>query len=543
MYSEKHAKHAIDFINNLKHTKSQWHGVPFDLLPWQDTIIRDVYGTIKKDGTRQYSTAYIEIPKKQGKSELGAAIALQGLAADGEWAAEVYGCAADKAQASLVFDVAVDMVDQSKVLKKRIKLIPSQKRMVYMPTNSFYQVLSAEAYSKHGLNVHMVVFDELHAQPNRELFDVMTKGSGDARSQPLFFIITTAGDDPDRVSIGWEIHKKAVDVLMGVRKDPTFYAQIYGIEPEEKRVWHGQKYTEFEKIDCLNDKKIWRLVNPSLGHTVQEYKVKDACVAAEGNYADERTLRWLRFNEWVKDKTTKWIPLTTWDASSNGMIIRENLQGMKCYGGLDLSSKIDITAFVLIFPPNEKSEKWQVLPTFWLPEDVVQEKKARDGVPYDEWIKQGFVLTTPGNVIDYAFIRKTISGMSSEGHTHCLKDEFDIMQIGFDPWNATQIALDLDDDGVEMVEVRQGFKTMSPAMRELEKLVISAMLEHGGNPVLRWMWGNIEVKQDENENIRPIKSKSTGRIDGIVALLNAIARAILMEDNTSVYDERGFIVI
>ncbi len=212
MYDEQKARHAVNFINCLKHTKGQWRGVPFDLLPWQDKIIRDVFGTVKDYNYRQYNTAYIEIPKKNGKSELAAAVALLMTCGDNEWGAEVYGCASDRQQASIVFDVAVDMVDQCPVLKKRIKPVMSVKRLVYKPTNSFYQVLSAEAYTKHGLNVHAVVFDELHAQPSRDLYDVMTKGSGDARLQPLFFLITTAGTD--RNSICYEVHKKALDLLL-----------------------------------------------------------------------------------------------------------------------------------------------------------------------------------------------------------------------------------------------------------------------------------------------------------------------------------------
>ena len=211
MYDEAKAQRAVNFINCLKHTKGQWRGVPFELLPWQDKIIRDLFGTVKENGFRQYNTAYIEIPKKNGKSELAAGVALYMTCGDNEWGAEVYGCASDRQQASIVFDVAVEMVEQCPALKKRIKPIMSVKRLVYKPTGSFYQVLSAEAYTKHGLNVHGVIFDELHSQPNRELFDVMTKGSGDARTQPLFFLITTAGTD--RNSICFEQHQKAVDLL------------------------------------------------------------------------------------------------------------------------------------------------------------------------------------------------------------------------------------------------------------------------------------------------------------------------------------------
>ena len=245
MFDAAQAERAVQFISLLKHTKGVWHGKPFELLPWQEKLIRNIFGTVKKDGYRQYNTAYVEVPKKNGKSELAASVALYLTCGDGEWGAEVYGCAADRQQASIVFDV-VDMVEQSPALKKRIKPVLSKKRLVYMPTGSFYQVLSSEAYTKHGFNVHGVVFDELHAQPNRQLYDVMTKGSGDARKQPLFFLITTAGTD--RNSICYEVHQKAVDILRGKRVDPTFYSVIYGIKDGED--W--------------GDEKVWHRVNPSL---------------------------------------------------------------------------------------------------------------------------------------------------------------------------------------------------------------------------------------------------------------------------------------
>jgi phage terminase large subunit-like protein len=218
------ADRAVLFINQLKHTKGEWFGKNFTLLPWQEKIVRDIFGTLKPDGSRQYNTAYIEVPKKAGKSELAAAIALYLTCADGEQGAEVYGCASDRSQASIVFNVAVEMVEQCPSLKSRVKPIIPQKRLIYPKTNSYYQVLSAESYTKHGLNVHGVIFDELHAQPDRRLYDVMLHGSGDARKQPLYFLITTAGFD--RNSIGWEVHQKAKDILEGRKIDPTFYPVI-----------------------------------------------------------------------------------------------------------------------------------------------------------------------------------------------------------------------------------------------------------------------------------------------------------------------------
>ena len=262
-YDKAAADYAVNFIECLCHTKGTWAGKPFELIDWQEQIIRDVFGVIKPNGYRQFNTAYIEIPKKQGKSELAAAVALLLTCGDFEERAEVYGCAADRQQASIVFEVAADMVRMCPALNRRVKILAATKRIVYLPTNSFYQVLSAEAYSKHGFNIHGVVFDELHTQPNRKLFDVMTKGSGDARMQPLYFLITTAGTDTH--SICYETHQKAKDILAGRKHDTTFYPVIYGAEED----------------DDWTDPKVWKKANPSLGITVGLDKVQAACNSAK----------------------------------------------------------------------------------------------------------------------------------------------------------------------------------------------------------------------------------------------------------------------
>lgn len=225
-YDKDKADHAVQFIECLRHTKGIWAGKKFELIDWQEHIIRDIFGIVKSNGYRQFNMAYIEIPKRQGKSEFTATVALLLCCADNEERAEVYGCASDRQQASIVCDVAADMVGMCPALSKRCKVLSATKRIIYKPTNSFYQVLSSEAFSKHGFNVSGVIFDELHAQPNRKLFDVMTKGSGDARMQPLFFMITTAGNDTN--SICYEVHQKALDILEGRKIDPTFYPVIFG---------------------------------------------------------------------------------------------------------------------------------------------------------------------------------------------------------------------------------------------------------------------------------------------------------------------------
>ena len=515
MFDEAKADYAVQFINCLKHTKGRWIGQPFELLPWQDRIIRDVFGTVKENGYRQYNTAYVEIPKKNGKSELAAGVALYMTCGDGEWGAEVYGCASDRQQASIVFDVAVDMVDQCPALKKRIKPVMSVKRLVYQPTNSFYQVLSAEAYTKHGLNVHAVIFDELHSQPNRELFDVMTKGSGDARTQPLFFLITTAGTD--RHSVCFEQHQKAEDILLGRKIDPTFYPVIYGVPDDAD--WSLEE--------------VWHQANPSLGYTIDIEKVRNAYLSAKDNPAEENIFRQLRLNQWVK-QSTRWMQMEKWDACAFPVDERE-LLGRECYGGLDLSSSIDITAFVLVFPPRDDAEKYIILPYFWIPEENMNLRVRRDHVPYDVWEKQGCLMTTEGNVIHYGFIENFIDDLGKKFH---------IREIAFDRWGAVQMVQNLEGLGFTVVPFGQGFKDMSPPSKRLMELVLENKIAHGGHPVLRWMMDNIFVRTDPAGNIKPDKEKSTEKIDGAVATVMALDRAIRNEGNNggSVYDDRGILV-
>lgn len=514
-YDKKAADHAVNFIECLSHTKGSFAGVPFDLIPWQEQIIRDVFGVLKKDGYRQFNTAYVEIPKKQGKSELAAAIALLLLCGDGEERAEIYGCAADRHQATIVFEVAADMIRLCPALQKRVKILESTKRIEYIPTRSFYQVLSAEAFSKHGFNVHGVLFDELHAQPNRKLFDVMTKGSGDARKQPLYFLITTAGDNTN--SICYEIHQKAVDIIEGRKHDPTFYPVIYGAKPE----------------DDWTDPEVWKKANPSLGITVAMDKVEAACNSARENPAEENAFRQLRLNQWVK-QAVRWMPMEKWDAC-NFAVNKYTLEGRRCYGGLDLSSTTDLTAFVLVFPPESEYEKYNILPYFWLPEDQMDLRVKRDHVLYDLWARQGFINTTEGNVVHYGAIQKFIENLGNI---------YNIQQIAYDPWNATQLTQNLENEGfTTMVAFPQTMKNLTTPTKELYKLVFDQKIAHGGHPVLRWNVDNIYIKQDENENIRPDKAKSTEKIDGAVAMIMALDRALRCSNmqTGSVYDKRGLI--
>ncbi|MBY4973242.1 terminase large subunit [Streptococcus phage phi-SsuYTJ2_rum] len=512
-YDEAKADRAVTFINNLSHTKGKWAGKRFDLLPWQEQIVRDLFGIVKEDGNRQFLTAYIEIPKKNGKSELAAAIALYLLYADNEASAEVYGAACDRNQASIVFDVAKQMVQMSRPLEKRSKIMGATKRIVNYSNAGFYQVLSAETGTKHGLNVSGLVFDEIHAQPNRHLYDVLTKGSGDAREQPLFFIITTAGTD--RNSICYELHTKALDILNGRKKDTSFYPVVYGLSDE----------------DDWNDEANWLKANPSLGHTIGIDRVREAYQQALDNPAEENVFKQLRLNMWTSSSVA-WIPEHVY-AKGNDPIQYESLKGRSCYAGLDLSSTSDITAFVLVFPPRFEEENYIVLPFFWLPEDTLELRCRRDHVLYDVWERQGYIKTTEGNVVHYGFIEKFIEDLSEIYH---------IKEIAYDRWNATQMVQNLEGMGLTMVPFGQGYKDMSPPSKELYKLMMEGKIQHGGHPVLKWMGQNVVMRQDPAGNIKPDKEKSVEKIDGIVALIMGLDRCIRHQtEEGSVYDERGIL--
>ncbi|HEL2257986.1 TPA: terminase large subunit [Streptococcus suis] len=512
-YDKVKADRAVTFINNLSHTKGKWAGKRFDLLPWQEQIVRDLFGIVKEDGNRQFLTAYIEIPKKNGKSELAAAIALYLLYADNEASAEVYGAACDRNQASIVFDVAKQMVQMSRPLEKRSKIMGATKRIVNYSNAGFYQVLSAETGTKHGLNVSGLVFDEIHAQPNRHLYDVLTKGSGDAREQPLFFIITTAGTD--RNSICYELHTKALDILNGRKKDTSFYPVVYGLSDE----------------DDWNDEANWRRANPSLGHTIGIDRVREAYQQALDNPAEENVFKQLRLNMWTSSSVA-WIPEHVY-AKGNDPIQYESLKGRSCYAGLDLSSTSDITAFVLVFPPRFEEENYIVLPYFWLPEDTLELRCRRDHVLYDVWERHGYIKTTEGNVVHYGFIEKFIEDLSEIYH---------IKEIAYDRWNATQMVQNLEGMGLTLVPFGQGYKDMSPPSKELYKLMMEGKIQHGGHPVLKWMGQNVVMRQDPAGNIKPDKEKSVEKIDGIVALIMGLDRCIRHQtDEGSVYDERGIL--
>jgi len=480
-----------------------FYGQPFMLLDWQYQILWDVYGTVNEKGYRQYRYAYLEIPKKNGKTTLIAGLGLYHLTCDGP-GGQIYCCAADRGQAELVYKAAVQMVNQEPELDYEqggiLKILDSKKEIWNTETGSFLKVLSAEAYTKHGLNPSVVIFDELHAQPTRDLWDVMTFGAGAARKEPLWWVITTAGDDPDRHSIGWEVHEYARRVRDGEIEDPAWYVKIYCADEEED----------------IFDEAVWYKANPSLGHTIDIESVRQEALRARNDEAQEKLFRWLRLNQWVSVKSVGWLPLSLWDATVGNWNPAE-LVGKKCYLGLDLSSTIDLTGACLLFPPQEGIPDWRALFEAWVPEESMKERVKRDQVPYDKWVKQKYLHATPGNVVDYEFV---------EARILALNKQYEIVEVDTDSWNSRMLTQRLIKNGITVVEVPQQMAHMSPPMKEIERLAKTGQLTHEAHPVARWCWGNVVIVVDGNGNIKPMKNKCKEKIDLIVAMINAMARAM-----------------
>lgn len=550
MYSPDKASRAIKFIELLKHTKSPFFGVPFELLPWQRSIVNDVYGTVNERGSRVYRYAYLELPKKQGKSELGAAFCLYHLYADGERNGEVYSCASDREQASLVFNVAVDMIDQIPALRKRTKLNISTKQITDKVSGTTYKAMSSEAYTKHGINLSMCCFDEIHSAPSRDLWDVMTKGAGDARVQPLWWVITTAGADPDRVTIGWEVHEKAESIIRAREagdssKDiATWYPVIYGYQGE----------------DIYNESN-WAKANPSMGFTFDVDKMREAAAEAKQSPADERLFRWLRLNQWVTTKLSGWLPVDLYDQTV-GDWNRGDLLGKDCYVGLDLSTTTDLSAIALVFPPQEGLSDWRVIWDCWIPEENMADRIRADHVPYDKWAADGWVYPTAGNVVDYTRIKERI--------LECSK-LYNIIEVDADKSFASMLIQELEQEQILCVDVAQTYQVLTDPMNMIEILLrgqkaseeqvdavqegdavaerlpdnLSSSLTHEANPVARWCFGNTSIAKNGNAQIKFVKERRgkhldrSKRIDLTAAWVFAMSRAKYYGSSKSVYEKRG----
>jgi phage terminase large subunit-like protein len=505
---ETHSKKVAQFFSSLlKHVKGEWAGQPLELDPWQyRDIIKPLFGTRLPDGRRQYRTCYVELPRKNGKSTLAAGIALYLLFADQEPGSEVVSAAADREQASIVFEMARQMIEHSPTLAKRCKIY---RRAIETRTGGVYRAISAEAYSKHGLNLHGIIFDEVHAQPNRELWDVLSTSTG-ARRQPLTFAITTAGHD--RSSLCYELHSYAKGVRSGTIEDPSFLPIIYSIK-------EGQSWKTPEA---------WKAANPGYGISVREEYFIKAVREAIASPGSEQSFRRLHLCEWT-DGVTRWIPLERWDQCEVEQW--PDLTGQPAYAALDLSSTTDLTSLALAWPVDDLIyvKTWN-----WAPQGALHTRERLNRVRFDPWAARGKIEVTDGDVIDYDRVTATLFDLAKI---------YQIREVSIDRWNAAAIAQTIQTHGLPVIAFGQGYASMSPATKDLEALVLSGKLKHDGGPVLRWAMSNVCIETDPAGNVKPSKRKSSEKIDPAVAMIMAVARARLAEasgtSGGSVYEGRG----
>ena len=510
-FNDAAADRVVEFFGMLRHYKGEWAGREFELSDWQvEDIIRPLFGWMRADGTRRFRHAYIEVARKNGKSTLVAGLGLFLTMADGEPGAEVYSSATKREQAKIVFGDARQMLELSPKLKRYCQIF---RNNINVPrTGSKFEPLGADSNTLDGLNPHGNIVDELHAHRDRRVWDVMATAMG-ARRQPLTLAITTAGMYRPE-SIGWEQHNLAVQVLEGVIEDDAFFAYIAAADSD----------------DDPGDPETWAKANPALGGTVKADYLEEEWRRAKQSPSFLNTFLRTHLNVWTS-QVDRWLDMDNWNACEL-VSAAEDLIGQECFGGLDLASTTDIAAFALVFPDVDMT--FDVLMRFWVPEERIQERSVRDGVPYDAWAREGWLTATEGNVIDFEVIRRDLNRMA---------EEYDIREIAFDRWGAMQITTQLDGDGLTVVPMGQGFASMSAPSKELEAQVMGHKLAHGGNPVLRWMASNAAIEEDAAGNIKPAKHKSTEKIDGIVALVMAMDRAVRHREEDKVYSSEGLLVV
>lgn len=531
-FEEDKAARALKFISCLKLT-GDFHGQPFVLMPWAAQIVRDVYGTMNERGFRLYRDIYLEVPKKNTKSELGAAIACYSIFNTQEPHGEIYSVAGNREQASIIFNRVVEMIEQLPALKKRVKIKDATKTIINTQTMSVYKVLSAESSGKSGFSPTVVLFDELHEQPNRRLYDIMTRGVGLARKQPLRYVITTAGEDPDRTSIAWEVHEKAVNILKAREEndeehnDPTWYPMIFSYDGD----------------DIYNEVN-WYKANPALGISINIDDMRTLAKQARLHPADEKNFRWLNLNQWLSTKLTAWLPLELFDATQGAVTMREDLINMgkqlDCYIGGDLSTTTDLTALCVIFPPQPGLENWCVLFDAFIPAENMQERISRDKVPYDKWLAEGFIHATPGNVVDHNAVRDQILTY------HNL---WNIREVAIDPSQATWLLSQLDDEGIKGEAIPQYYAHLTEPMNIIEVLLSKGAMVHERHPVARWCYGNTSIHTNGSGQKKYVKESRGGnsvrskRIDIVAAWVTGMARAKFADSGESIYNKRGLTVL
>ena len=515
-FDQKAVDQVVWFLGQLKHTKSPWTGKPFILMPWMlERIVAPLFGWKRKDDKgRRFRRAYIGVPKKNAKSALASGLALYLFMGDGEFGSEVYAAANERGQAGIVFEESKSQLRFSK-LKKHVAPNPiksSTKTLLFPATSSKYTTLSKESSTKDGMSIHGLIFDELHALRDAALYSVLTQGSGAARRQPLHITITTAGYD--RTSICFDEYEAAKRVIADEREDEELLGVVY--EAGEKDDW--------------TDPAVWAKANPSLGTTLTLRDMEHDCMVAQKKPREQNNFKRLRLNLWTS-QLTRWLDMADWKKCGRDYTA-EDLKGLPCFGGLDLSSSLDLTAFVLAFPKDDGIYLW---PYIFMPADRVVDASKRDRVPYDRWVADGFIYTTPGNVVDYDSIMAKIEEA---------KAFFDLQSISFDPWRGTQTATDAGKRGIKMVPVSQNPAGMGAPSMEFERLLVSGRLFHPKNPCMTWAADNIEVRTTYGGLITPNKpAEQAGaqkRIDPVVAAILAVERiARGVKPVKSAYEGRG----
>lgn len=513
-YDRKAAKRAVHFFENeLQHVQGEYDKIRFQLEKWELRLVRRIFGwKRRKDNSRKFRKVFLFVPSGNGKSFVVAGIGTYLFAADKEPGANVITAAADTEQAEIVFKYAKENVHRNPKLKELVGRI-YRRSMAILTTGSSYKVISSAAETKHGMDLHGVLVDEVHALKNRQLVDVLITRTR-TRRQPLIVFATTAGYD--KRSVCGDLYDYSKKILEGIIVDHEFYPVIY--EATEQDDWTSEK--------------VWHKANPNLGVTVNVDFLRAQCVMAKQMPTYENAFKRMHLNIWTASDI-RWLPMHKW-GECNEKIDDAILRTTPCFGGLDLAGRLDVAAFVLVFPLE--NDRWATLCRFWIPEATAEKRQRSGQVPYLDWARDGLISLTPGDDIDYAFLRRDIKKLS---------EDYLLRAVAFDPWNANQLTHQLnDEDGIVMIPCRQGYQSLSAPSKELEAAVTSGRLAHGDNPVLTWMASNATVVMDPAGNIRPDKSKSRDKIDGILALVMALGR-ILVDDQSgrSVYDERGVIVV
>jgi phage terminase large subunit-like protein len=513
------AQVVIAFFSLLKHSKGEWAGRPVTLEPWQQFVLWVLFGWKRADGTRRFRTSYLEVARKNGKTTKAAGIGLYLMLADGEPGAEIYSAATIREQARQSHAEATRMAKSSPQIRGRVRVYRDNIHIV--DTASKFEPLGADSDTMDGLNVHGALVDEVHAHKTGDTWDKLETATG-SRRQPLMFAITTAGYD--RQSLCFQLHEYTEKVLGGSLQDDSWFGVIYTLDkvPDAS----GNLVDE-----DWQDEAVWIKANPNLGISKKWDDMRRKAARAKEMPSRLNAFLRMELDIWTQSET-KWINLPRWQSCGQA-VDAQGLRGRTCYGGLDLSSNTDIAALVLVFPPQREGEAYQVLCRFFLPETAMVQRSKRDRVPYDVWVRQGFITVTPGDVIDYDFILAQIDEDAQN---------YDIQEIAFDRWGASSIQTKLQEKGGEdwLVQFGQGFASMSPPMKELEKLILAIRIAHGNNPVLSWMADNLMARTDPAGNIKPDKERSRERIDGMVALIMALDRALRHQSPArSVYEDRG----